>query len=382
MTSSLAVGMKEEDSATVAQPLADLVTYVDACVEMDGEVLGEFVERNWNQVRDNTLGLMHLAKEMKRRFKLLDRKKQVDGNYLTIRGFKSFDKWVDSFTGISRRQFYYLLETEEKKNERNAERRASEKKKDEASATFIARCGDAKKKLAEIQRQIDAPFKDGEARDLKPLFNQIDPTCDAVFQEFLVLISPDGYEVCKGRGGWGVKKKKDEAEPEPPSPEDKRAKRSAAAKKAAATRAAKKARKATSLGECEHCGDGTLATEVINDSKYSKGDNVCAKCADSTRKYERKYLIRRMGVPKVMGKMCSLERLVTLGGKSMDMCNGDVRTYPTVADYIARVKEEFLGNSRYDQTVVLNHIARLEKKTEPSKALAAAGGGCPEDEAL
>jgi hypothetical protein len=37
MTSNLAVRTKEEDRATVARPLADLVTYVDACVEMDGE---------------------------------------------------------------------------------------------------------------------------------------------------------------------------------------------------------------------------------------------------------------------------------------------------------------------------------------------------------
>ena len=65
-----------------------------------------------------------------------------------------------------------------------------------------------------------------------------------------------------------------------------------------------------------------------------------------------------------MGKFCTLKNLVELGGKTMDMSGGETYTYPTVADYIARVKEEFLGNPRHDQTVVVEHIARLEKKTE------------------
>ena len=61
MTSSLAVRIKEEDSATGCTAPADLVTYVDSCVEMDGEVLGEFIECNWDQVAGNALGLMHLV---------------------------------------------------------------------------------------------------------------------------------------------------------------------------------------------------------------------------------------------------------------------------------------------------------------------------------
>ena len=131
MTTSLAVRLKEEDRATVAQPsLADLGTYVDACTRMGGEELGEYVERNWDNAVGNALGLMFLVKEMKRKFKLLDRKKQVNGQYLTIRGYKSFDKWFTKVSGKSRRLAYYLLETEEKKNERNAGRRTSEKKKD------------------------------------------------------------------------------------------------------------------------------------------------------------------------------------------------------------------------------------------------------------
>ncbi len=135
MTNSLAIREKE-DVQPVAQPLADLPTYVDACVDMDGDVLGEFVERNWNQVIGNSLGLMYLVKEMKRKFKGLDRKKQVDGTYKKIRGYTSFDAWFTNCSGKSRRLAYYLLETEEKKNERNAERRTSEKKKDKVKSLY------------------------------------------------------------------------------------------------------------------------------------------------------------------------------------------------------------------------------------------------------
>ena len=84
MTDSLAVREKE-DCATVAQPsLADLGTYVKGCTGMDGEELGKYVERNWDTAVGNALGLMFLVKEMKRKFSLLDRKKQVNGTYKTI----------------------------------------------------------------------------------------------------------------------------------------------------------------------------------------------------------------------------------------------------------------------------------------------------------
>ncbi len=56
-------------------------------------------ERNWTQGIGNIHGLMHLVKEMKRKFKALDRKRQVNGEYLTIRGFTSFDKWFTKTTG-------------------------------------------------------------------------------------------------------------------------------------------------------------------------------------------------------------------------------------------------------------------------------------------
>ena len=366
MTSRLAVREKE-GRATVAQSsLADLRTYVNACAEMDGEELGEYIERNWDNAVGNVSGLMFLVKEMKRKFKLLDRKKQVDGTYRTIRGFTSFDKWFTEVTGKSRREAYYLLETEEKKNQRNAERRTSEKKKDTDSATFIARCVDAKKTLAEIQRQLNKPSKYGEILDVKSLYGQIEPTIDAVFQEFLALISPKGYEVIQGENGWTVSKK-DETEPEPP--EEKRAKRSAAAKMAMATRAAAKkaaapaTKPAEALGACEGCCDGTPATVCIEKDDFLNSTyNYCDECAERDGKNDRKYLIRQMGVAKVLG--CSLKDLVDLGGKTLDLGDGEIYTYPTVGDYVARLKERFLGNLSYDQTVVVEHIARIEKSME------------------
>ena len=128
--------VKTGQRATVAQPLlADLPTYVKTCTDMDGEILGEFIERNWDSVTGTTFGLVYLVKEMKRKFNLLDRTKQVDGTYKKIRGFTSFDKWFTSFTGKSRRLAYYLLETEEKKNERNANRRANASKKVDQTET-------------------------------------------------------------------------------------------------------------------------------------------------------------------------------------------------------------------------------------------------------
>ena len=114
----------EMQRATVARPLlADLPALVKTCTTVDVEELGEYIERNLNPTVGTTLGLLFLIKEMKRRFNLLDRKKQVDGTYRTIRNFRGFDACFTSFTGKSRRLAYYLLESEEQKHKRNASRR-------------------------------------------------------------------------------------------------------------------------------------------------------------------------------------------------------------------------------------------------------------------
>jgi hypothetical protein len=120
--------LKVEAPATVAgHSLADLPTYVKQCTEMDGETVGGYFERNWKLTAGNAQGMAYLAKEMKRKFSLLGRKK-VNGRRKTIRGFTSFEEWFTHATGKSVRLAYYLLETEEQKHQRNAERRAKEKK--------------------------------------------------------------------------------------------------------------------------------------------------------------------------------------------------------------------------------------------------------------
>jgi len=120
------------------------------------------------------------------------------------------------------------------------------------------------------------------------------------------------------------------------------------------------------VGECEVCCDGTLATEVVGLTDFNNdGYKCCAECADLHRKNDRKRLIRQMGVAKVMGG--SLKDLVDLGGKTLDLGDGEIYTYPTVGDYVVRLKERFLGNPRYDQAVVAEHIARLEKRMQEAE---------------
>ncbi len=422
MTDSLAVREKE-DCATVAQPsLADLTT---ACTEMDGEVLGEFIECNWDNAVGNVSGLMFLVKEMKRNFKLLDRKKQVNGEYKTIRGYTSFDQWFTSFTGKSRRLAYYLLETEEKKHKRNAARRTSgEKKEKDTSDIFTPRIKAAKKALTEVWREKENPFKDvkeGERPDFEALEKRTDPspTISAVIALVLASIAPDGCEIRQGDNGtWYLTKETDIITT---TPEEQKAKRSAAAKKAAATRAANKAaaqptaapapapdeiednkaptktksrkkarvaatpqemeqrrknaeawkaqRLAQPMSECEVCDVPATERVVGTFSVY----DYCAKCAADDREYKRKRLIYEMGVPKVCGKAWSWK---SLPDEPIVMDSGDGDTFEmwSKRGYIEVLRKKFLGNQKYDQAVVTEYITKVEKKMgaldEPAKSVA------------
>lgn len=107
--------------------------------------------------------------------------------------------------------------------------------------------------------------------------------------------------------------------------------------------------------ECEVCCNGTLATETY------RGENLCAECATESRRGDREYLIRQMSVQKVYTKFWSWKRLSD-DRKVDDFGDGDLRVRPNKPDYIAALKENFLGNPRYDQAVVEEHIARVEKK--------------------
>jgi hypothetical protein len=94
-------------------------------------------------------------------------------------------------------------------------RESQKKETSDARTSFLSRIADVKEKLADIQRQWNAPFKPGEVRD-GHLLDQIDPVVNEVFEEFLKLISPDGYEVTPGdRGRWMVQEKWEEEEPTP-----------------------------------------------------------------------------------------------------------------------------------------------------------------------
>jgi hypothetical protein len=58
-----------------------------------------------------------LLKEVKRRFSILDRSKQVDGTYLTIDGARSFNEWL-GLHGIGKRNAYYILHGGKAKKEK------------------------------------------------------------------------------------------------------------------------------------------------------------------------------------------------------------------------------------------------------------------------
>ena len=55
--------------------------------------------------------------EVKRRFSILDRSKQVDGTYLTIDGARSFNEWLE-LHGIRKRNAYYILHGGKPKKEK------------------------------------------------------------------------------------------------------------------------------------------------------------------------------------------------------------------------------------------------------------------------
>jgi len=146
--------------ATVAgQPLADLPTYVQQCKEMDGETVGEYVENNWNHVASNALGMACLIKEMRRKFRLLNRNKQADGTVKKIRGFTSWETWVVHCTGKSVRMAYYLLETLEEKNERNAKRRAKAQERKPAAVGTPAGVRKDRDYFCRIGRALNGVFK-------------------------------------------------------------------------------------------------------------------------------------------------------------------------------------------------------------------------------
>jgi hypothetical protein len=121
------------------------------------------------------------------------------------------------------------------------------------------------------------------------------------------------------------------------------------------------------LGECESCCDGTLATEVVGVTKFnSDGYKYCAKCADAHRKDDRRRLIREMGVQKVCGEFWSWKSLPNEPA-TVDDGEGNAIEMCSKRRYLEALKEKFLGNPRYDQAVVTEYVASVEKKMQEAE---------------
>jgi hypothetical protein len=97
------------DSAWKIPEHVDLEQVVSVCEDMDGEALGEIFEKNWSPTMKETNLLVRIAKEMKRKFRLIKGKRDVHGKPLTIRGCTSFKGWFPKATGKSFQYGYYLL---------------------------------------------------------------------------------------------------------------------------------------------------------------------------------------------------------------------------------------------------------------------------------
>lgn len=131
---------KEETAITAAAKpqMAEIISVPSRDVELvknrrdvDGETLGEYVELQFNGVCMTLRHLLPLIAEMKRKFTLLPRGKQVDGTYRTIRGCRSFKEWVETKLRRSERSVYYLLGGGNPQNEKAKLERKAVKQRDE-----------------------------------------------------------------------------------------------------------------------------------------------------------------------------------------------------------------------------------------------------------
>jgi len=113
----------------------DLEQIVSICVEIDGEALGEIFETNWSPTAKATNLLIRIAKEMKRKFKLIAGKKDVLGKPLTLRGCTSFKEWFPKATGKSFQYGYYLLKGQSSSASRKPN--SSPSSSDQAADTLV-----------------------------------------------------------------------------------------------------------------------------------------------------------------------------------------------------------------------------------------------------
>ena len=108
---------------------------------------------------------------------------------------------------------------------------------------------------------------------------------------------------------------------------------------------------------CDICDDApaTVHTGGLLFSDY------CDSCAADSREYDRKALIRKMGVAKVFNKFWSWNGMQN-EPNMMDDGDGNQVSLPSKRKYIDILKKEFLGNPKYDQAVVAKYVAKVEAK--------------------
>jgi hypothetical protein len=122
-----------------------------------------------------------------------------------VNGVKSKGAWAKKF-GITLRYCQYIVKDGSRK-------RTEKKDANRVRGGFLGRIAEAKKKVGDIQRAWDAPYKDGEVRNVKlSELDQISPILESVYREFEKLIAPNGYEVMRtGNGSWVVQGKDEQS---------------------------------------------------------------------------------------------------------------------------------------------------------------------------
>jgi hypothetical protein len=128
----------------------------------------------------------------------------------TVNGYDTKEKWAKHFFNPTARH-----------PERWIQKIIANKPKTKANSVrpedraFLKMLTDAREKAGDIQRAWDAPFKPGEVKDGNEHGKQIDEILEPVYQEFLRLLTPEGYGLSHitkqgTRGGWMLAAKEEE----------------------------------------------------------------------------------------------------------------------------------------------------------------------------
>jgi hypothetical protein len=100
--------------STEIVPLSDIVLAVKHRELLDDDELGSYIEGAFIKLAT----VVPLIEEMRRRFQNLDRKKQVDGSYKTIRGCRNFQDYCRDVLHRTEQTVYELLKPRKPKLEK------------------------------------------------------------------------------------------------------------------------------------------------------------------------------------------------------------------------------------------------------------------------